>query len=86
MSPGRCEILPEMARAGSHPVRCPFCESWFELFDARWCRHSGTPSKECSECGRCLCQHPSYAEPRYWKPAPNGFQRAGFRRLHLLYL
>ncbi len=69
-----------------HPVRCPYCAGSFDLFGAAWCRHQREPSKVCPLCGRCLCEHPSYQEPRFWKDAPLGFRRRGFQRLFLLYI
>lgn len=70
-----------------HLIRCPYCGSSFDLFGATWCEHvDAEPSKLCPECGRCVCSHPGYEEPLFWKDAPRGFQAQGFRRLFLLYL
>jgi hypothetical protein len=70
-----------------HRVRCPYCDNQFELFTAAWCAHpSDRPSKICPHCRRCLCEHPAYDEPRFWKEAPRGFQRQGFRQLFLYYV
>ncbi len=70
----------------SHPVVCAYCAREFDLFAARWCADSRTPSKICPHCGRCMCQHPAYQEPHFWKEAPVAFQRRGFDRLFLFYL
>lgn len=70
-----------------HLVRCPYCGNQFELFSATWCAHrSDKPSKLCPHCRRCMCEHPAYAEPRFWKEAPLGFQKQGFRQLFLYYV
>ena len=71
-----------------HLVRCLYCREAFDLFAAPWCGHGGTthPSKRCLHCGRCLCQHPSYADPSFWKEARPAFKRNGFRQLFLLYV
>jgi predicted amidophosphoribosyltransferase len=69
-----------------HVVVCPYCAREFELFGAAWCRDEGEPSKVCAHCGRCLCRHPPYQEPHFWKDAPLAFQRQGFQRLFLFYL
>jgi predicted amidophosphoribosyltransferase len=70
-----------------HPVCCPYCARQFDLFAAPWCPHlEGDASKVCPSCQRCLCEHPAYAEPHFWKDAPEAFQRRGFRRLFLFYL
>lgn len=70
-----------------HPVSCPYCATVFDLFGASWCEHWETQaSKLCPQCTRCLCAHPAYSEPHFWKEAPVGFQREGFRRLFLFYL
>ncbi len=70
-----------------HLVRCPYCLKRFELFTAAWCGHrSAEPSKLCPHCQRCLCRHPAYVEPRFWKDAPLGFRKRGFRRLFLYYV
>lgn len=68
-------------------VCCPYCVQQFELFAASWCEHqAGEASKVCLSCRRCLCDHPAYTEPHFWKDAPAAFQRQGFRRLFLFYL
>ena len=72
--------------APAHLVVCPYCACPFDLFAARWCSHYQEPSKRCSSCDRCLCEHPAYREPHFWKPAPVAFQRRGFTRLFLFYL
>jgi len=69
-----------------HLVICPYCTGEFDLFAASWCENTEEPSKICPHCERCVCRHPAYAEPHFWKEAPVGFQRYGFRRLFLLYL
>ena len=70
-----------------HPVCCPYCKSRFDLFAATWCTHQDQQlSTLCPACGRCLCEHPAYAEPHFWKPAPLGFQQRGFQQLFLFYL
>jgi predicted amidophosphoribosyltransferase len=69
-----------------HLVQCPYCAKTFDLFAAAWCGHTTEPSKLCCHCGQCLCQHPTYRERHYWKEAPLGFRRQGFRRLFLLYI
>jgi predicted amidophosphoribosyltransferase len=70
-----------------HDVNCPYCGEPFDLFSASWCSHSvGTQSKVCPRCVRCLCDHPSYGEPRMWMDAPLVFRKRGFSRLFLLYL
>jgi hypothetical protein len=75
------------ASASPHPVCCPYCATQFDLFAARWCEHwEPQASKICPSCIRCLCAHPAYTEPHFWKPAPSGFQKEGFHRLFLLYL
>jgi len=66
---------------------CPNCWRQFDLFAAQWCAHRDyEPSKICPHCQRCLCEHPAYREPRFWRPAPSVFQKRGFRRLFLLYV
>jgi hypothetical protein len=72
----------------AHLVRCVFCFHPFDLFSARWCGHPDEPhcSKVCPGCGQCLCRHPSYKDPYFWKEAPLAFQKNGFRRLFLLYM
>lgn len=68
-------------------VVCPYCEETFDLFAASWCVHAEeSPSKICPHCERCLCRHPAYRNPQFWKDAPLGFRRNGFRRLFLLYV
>src|ERR1700676_811280 len=70
-----------------HIVDCPYCHQPFDLFGAPWCGHQDEElSKICPHCDRCLCDHPAYHEPHFWKPAPAGFQMRGFQRLFLLYL
>lgn len=70
-----------------HTVRCPICLGEYDLFSAPWCEHwEDEPSKVCLRCGSCLCGHPGYSEPLFWKDAPVAFQKQGFRRLFLLYL
>jgi hypothetical protein len=70
-----------------HFIRCPYCGDGFNLFAAVWCAHQdGEGSKLCPSCGRCVCEHPAYAEPHFWKDAPDIFQQYGFRRLFLFYL
>jgi hypothetical protein len=70
-----------------HLVCCPYCQRRFNLFAASWCSHEpGQPSKICPACARCLCQHPAYLEPHFWKAAPQAFQQRGFDRLFLFYL
>ena len=74
-------------RIGAHIVSCPYCVNRFDLFAAAWCADDvQEPSKLCPACGRCLCRHPQYGEPHFWKDAPSIFRRHGFRRLFLLYL
>ena len=73
--------------AACHWIQCPYCRREFDLFAAPWCGDAEEePSKICPHCGRCLCQHPAYAEPNFWKEAPRVFQRHGFQRLFLYYL
>ena len=73
--------------AETHVVHCPYCQTEFELFAAVWCEHlDGEPSKLCPACRRCVCEHPAYAEPHFWKEAPTAFRAEGFRRLFLFYL
>ena len=75
------------AQVVTHPVCCPYCATEFDLFAAAWCEHWETDaSKICPHCTRCLCAHPAYSEPHFWKEAPHGFQQQGFRRLFLFYL
>ena len=73
----------------AHPVRCTYCSTAFDLFAAAWCEHvegGHEPSKRCPSCGLCLCAHPAYDEPLFWKEAPVAFQARGFRQLFLFYL
>jgi hypothetical protein len=71
----------------SHLVCCPYCKERFDLFAAPWCTHrEAAASKVCPACTRCVCGHPAYGEPHFWKDAPSGFQAQGFRRLFLFYL
>jgi hypothetical protein len=72
--------------APCHLVVCLYCAHPFDLFAASWCAHDHEPSKLCPSCQRCLCDHPAYREPHFWKPAPMGFQYRGFRRLFLFYV
>ena len=73
--------------AAVHLVCCPYCQERFDLFAATWCAHNDTqPSKICPCCDRCMCEHPAYLEPHFWKPAPSAFQQRGFDRLFLFYL
>jgi hypothetical protein len=73
--------------AATHAIRCPRCGTEFDLFAAAWCEHIGIePSKICPWCRLCVCDHPAYDEPHFWKEAPAGFQKRGFRNLFLLYL
>lgn len=70
-----------------HRVSCQYCGARFDLFAASWCEHrTNQASKICPSCARCLCAHPAYAEPHFWKPASTAFQKQGFRRLFLYYL
>jgi len=76
-----------LLHAELHIVRCPYCAAEFDLFAARWCAHQGgDASKVCPHCTRCLCEHPAYEEPHFWKEAPEAFRRRGFQRLFLFYL
>ena len=80
-------VAANVAQAVLHPVCCPYCATEFDLFAAAWCEHWETDaSKICPHCTRCLCAHPAYSEPHFWKEAPHGFQQQGFRRLFLFYL
>jgi hypothetical protein len=67
-------------------VGCPYCAKAFDLFAAAWCTNPNERSKVCPHCGRCVCGHPAYQEPLFWKDAPLAFRRHGFLRLFLLYL
>jgi len=70
-----------------HYVPCPLCQEPFDLFAAIWCEHlDEEPSKVCPSCRRCVCAHPAYREPNFWKEAPAAFQQRGFHRLFLYYL
>src|SRR5262249_43177644 len=70
-----------------HMVRCPYCAAEFDLFAATWCPHqTAEASKLCPDCSRCLCEHPAYEEPLFWKDAPEAFRQRGFQRLFLFYL
>ena len=82
-APGPDRELPD-----SHIVRCAYCTTPFDLFTAVWCTHADgpQPSKVCPSCTLCLCDHNCYGDDRFWKQAPPGFQRHGFRRLFLLYI
>ncbi len=68
-----------------HVILCPVCTQRFDLFTATWCTHP-EPSKVCPHCDHCVCEHPAYQEPLFWKEAPLGFKREGFQRLFLYYL
>ena len=71
----------------SHRVPCPLCQQEFDLFAATWCGHLlAEPSKSCPSCRQCLCEHPAYHEPNFWKDAPFAFRQQGFPRLFLFYL
>lgn len=84
---GRCSANTDASAAVVHRVCCPYCQTPFNLFTAAWCGHQdGQPSKRCPSCQRCLCRHPAYMEPHFWKEAPPAFQRRGFDRLFLFYL
>lgn len=75
--------MPKM----SHRVPCPLCQHEFDLFAATWCSHlESEPSKICPNCQQCLCEHPAYVEPNFWKDAPLAFRQQGFQRLFLFYL
>jgi hypothetical protein len=58
-----------------HPVVCAYCANPFDLFAASWCLDAKEPSKVCPHCQRCMCHHPAYRAPHFWKQAPLGFQR-----------
>jgi hypothetical protein len=82
-------VASRLAAAGlvQHEIRCSYCAALFDLFSAKWCEHlEREPSKVCPHCRRCLCDHPAYGEPLFWKDAPLAFQAVGFRKLFLLYL
>ncbi|HYC22581.1 MAG TPA: hypothetical protein VEI94_07755 [Candidatus Bathyarchaeia archaeon] len=81
----RVATLRDMVRT-RHQISCPYCREEFDLFVAPWCGDQPEPSKICPSCGRCLCKHPAYTQPAFWKQAPAAFERYGFRRLFLLYL
>ncbi|MGD9762751.1 MAG: hypothetical protein AB7V27_03440 [Candidatus Binatia bacterium] len=71
----------------SHLIPCPLCQTEFDLFAAVWCPHIELePSKICPSCAQCLCDHPAYREPNFWKEAPLVFRQHGFQRLFLYYL
>src|SRR3989442_1612074 len=54
-----------------HFINCVYCQQRFDLFAARWCGHlDPEPSKICPSCEHCLCDHPAYHEPHFWKEAP----------------
>jgi len=74
-------------RGAPHLVCCVYCARQFDLFAAAWClHHAADASKMCPHCRRCMCEHPAYAEPHFWKDAPAVFLHHGFRRLFLFYL
>jgi hypothetical protein len=86
-TPCRRRTKPPLEASTLHTVSCPYCHEAFDLFRAPWCAHQDVePSKICPSCERCLCWHPAYGEPLFWKEAPTIFQEHGFRRLFLLYL
>ena len=85
-TPWESAVMGKSGTALGHPVLCPYCATSFDLFAARWCVHDGEPSKLCPGCQRCVCDHPAYREPDFWKPAPRAFQDRGFQRLFLFYL
>jgi hypothetical protein len=90
-SPGRASsqtvAFGQYLSRRSHLVVCPHCELIFDLFAAAWCVHQvAQRSKVCPRCGRCVCDHPGYSDPRLWTEAPFGFRKQGFERLCLLYL
>jgi len=80
---GRIDRLPPTAH---HPVAGTYCANPFDLFAASWCLDAEEPSKVCPHCQRCMCHHPAYWEPHFWKQALPRFQRQGFQRLFLYYL
>lgn len=80
-----CRARPK-APTSTHVVVCPYCSGRFDVFGAAWCLHVDEPSKVCPQCSRCLCEHPAYQEPHFWKDAPVAFQKQGFQRLFLYYL
>jgi len=82
---GRMDKRPPTSH---HAVVCAYCANPFDLFAASWCLDAKEPepSKVCPHCERCMCDHPAYGEPHFWKQAPLGFQRQGFQRLFLYYL
>ncbi len=70
-----------------HFISCPYCQRTFDVFAALWCAHQeDQPSKVCPHCDRCLCAHPAYAEPHFWRDSPAVFHDRGFTRLFLFYL
>ena len=93
-SPGRAQTSPVLGRMHRargvperHLVRCPYCAAEFDVFAATWCAHQEIEaSKLCPDCQRCLCEHPAYEEPLFWKDAPEAFRQRGFQRLFLFYL
>jgi len=81
---GATAVVPSMPE---HLVCCRYCGAYFDLFAASWCEHRETePSKICPSCTTCLCAHPAYMEPHFWKDASTAFQKQGFRRLFLFYV
>ena len=68
-----------------HMILCTYCGRAFDLFAAVWCEHKVEPSKVCAHCLNCLCLHPAYPEPHFWKEPPQVFRNQGFQRLFLYY-
>lgn len=67
--------MHQLATVPSHMIVCPLCAKRFDLFAASWCIHvEWAASKVCPHCRRCLCQHPAYQEPHFWKEAPLSFK------------
>ena len=81
-------VAAETFKVIRHDVSCTYCGETFDLFSASWCSHKGgyRPSKRCSSCARCLCEHPSFRNPRLWADAPPVFRHRGFPQLFVLYL
>jgi len=83
----REEPEPDSTTSAEHPVTCTYCRKRFDLFAAAWCDHFDFElSKICPHCQNCLCAHPVYREPHFWKEAPPAFRKRGFRKLFLLYM